>query len=182
MTSGPRLDIKHRLVSIGISATKIRRCHHHLILIVVIIIPRIMVYWDRAQVVIFWSNVIPVPFACEIRYSWQFILRTQITQGASFTAWMCLLPDTRNCGLRMRRECRERFPRHRRLAMPTCGTCVTHVPWCMPASLTSGFLWSRWRGKRSRHSRRMHNRQFGASDKRPMGQVMVVTSMQNSGM
>ena len=28
-------------------------------------------------------------------------------------------------------------------------TCVTHVPWCMPESLTSGFLWSRWRGKRS---------------------------------
>ena len=26
------------------------------------------------------------------------------------------------------------------------GTCVTHVPWCMPGSLTSGFLWSRWRG------------------------------------
>ena len=25
------------------------------------------------------------------------------------------------------------------------GTCVTHVPWCMPASLISGFLWSRWR-------------------------------------
>ena len=25
------------------------------------------------------------------------------------------------------------------------GTCVTHVPWCMSGSLTSGFLWSRWR-------------------------------------
>ena len=25
------------------------------------------------------------------------------------------------------------------------GTCVTHVPWCMPGSLTSGFLWNRWR-------------------------------------
>ena len=25
------------------------------------------------------------------------------------------------------------------------GTCVTHVPWCMTGSLTSGFLWSRWR-------------------------------------
>ena len=40
------------------------------------------------------------------------------------------------------------------------GTCVTHVPWCMPGSLTSGFLWSRWREKRSRHSRRMRNRNF----------------------
>ena len=27
------------------------------------------------------------------------------------------------------------------------GTCVTHVPWCMPESLTSGFLWSRVAGK-----------------------------------
>ena len=27
------------------------------------------------------------------------------------------------------------------------GTCATHVPWCMSGSLTSGFLWSRWRGQ-----------------------------------
>ena len=27
------------------------------------------------------------------------------------------------------------------------GTSVTHVPWCMPGSLTSSFLWSRWWGK-----------------------------------
>ena len=27
------------------------------------------------------------------------------------------------------------------------GTCVTHVPWCMSGSLTSGFRWNRWRGK-----------------------------------
>ena len=33
---------------------------------------------------------------------------------------MGLLPDTQNCGLRMRRECRERLPRHRGLAIPTC--------------------------------------------------------------
>ena len=26
------------------------------------------------------------------------------------------------------------------------GTCVTHVPWCMSGSLTSGFLLNRWRG------------------------------------
>ena len=40
------------------------------------------------------------------------------------------------------------------------GTCVTHVPWYMPGSLTSGFLWNRRRGKRSRHSRCMRNRNF----------------------
>ena len=29
------------------------------------------------------------------------------------------------------------------------GTCVTHVTWWMPGSLTSSFLWSQWRGKTS---------------------------------
>ena len=43
------------------------------------------------------------------------------------------------------------------------GTCVTHVPWCMPGSLTRGFLWTHWREKRSRHSRRMRNPQFCVS-------------------
>ena len=44
-----------------------------------------------------------------------------------------------NCGLRIRRGCRERFPRHRGLIKPVMhhGTCVTHVPWCRPGSLTT---------------------------------------------
>ena len=59
--------------------------------------------------------------------------------------WMChgLLPDTWNWGLRMRRKCRERFPRHGLQSKPLVsdpgvhhGTCVTHVPWCMSGSLT----------------------------------------------
>ena len=48
------------------------------------------------------------------------------------------------------------------------GTCVTHVPWCMPGSLTSGFPWIRLQGKRSRHSRRMRNLQFYVSGKNHM--------------
>ena len=48
------------------------------------------------------------------------------------------------------------------------GTCVNHVPWCMPGSLNSGFLWSRWRGKRCRDSRRKRNSQFYVSGKRAM--------------
>ena len=48
------------------------------------------------------------------------------------------------------------------------GTYVTHVPWCIPGSLTSGLLWSRWQGKRSRHSRRMCNPRFCVSRKRSM--------------
>ena len=53
------------------------------------------------------------------------------------------LPDKQNSGLRMRRECWERFPRHRLQRKPLVsdpgmhnGTCVTHVPWCMLGSLT----------------------------------------------
>ena len=53
------------------------------------------------------------------------------------------------------------------------GTCLTHVPWCMPGLRTSGFLWNRWRGKRSRHFRRMRNPQFWVSGKRPMGFYLV---------
>ena len=60
------------------------------------------------------------------------------------------------------------------------GTCVTHGPWCMPGSLTSGFLWSRWRGKRSRHSRRMRNPQFYVSGKRSIGAIIRLPQCQQS--
>ena len=51
-------------------------------------------------------------------------------------------------------------------------TCVTHVSWRMLGSITSGFLWSRCWGKRSQHSRRMHNPQFYVSGKRPMAEAV----------
>ena len=58
---------------------------------------------------------------------------------------MDLLPDAYDCVLRIRWECRERFPRHRLQRKPLIsypgihhGTCVTHVPWCMSGSLTLG--------------------------------------------
>ena len=54
------------------------------------------------------------------------------------------------------------------------GTYVTQESWCMPGSLTSGFLWSRWWGERSRHSRRMRNPQFYVSGKRTMAVVVTV--------
>ena len=47
-------------------------------------------------------------------------------------------------------------------------TCPTYVPWCMPGSLTSGFLKSSWQRKRSRYSMRMRNSQFYISGKSPM--------------
>ena len=69
----------------------------------------------------------------------------------------------------MRRECRERFPHHP-FSDPNMhhGMCVTHVLWCMLGLLTSGFLWSMWRGKRSLISRRMRNGHFYVPGKRPM--------------
>ena len=73
---------------------------------------------------------------------------------------MGLMPDTKNCGLHMRRECRERFPWYRGLAIPTCITAR--------ASRMCRFLSSRWRVYRSRHSRRMQNPQFCVSGKRPI--------------
>ena len=78
--------------------------------------------------------------------------------------------------LRMRREC---FPPPLRFSEPDMhhGTCVTHVPWCMTGSLTSGFLWNRCRGKRSRHSRRMRNPRFSISGKRPI----ALTSRERHG-
>ena len=59
---------------------------------------------------------------------------------------MGLLPDTLNCRLPMRRECRERLPASG-VSDPKMhhDTCVTHVPWCMSGSLTIGFFWSPWR-------------------------------------
>ena len=50
------------------------------------------------------------------------------------------------------------------------GTCVTHVPRCIPGSLTSSFFWSRWRGKRSR---RMRNPQFYVSGKKSILVIAV---------
>ena len=68
--------------------------------------------------------------------------------------FMGLLPDTQNCELRMRRECRERFPRYRLQKKPIVSGPDMHH--------------GTWQGKRSRHSRCMRNPQFYASGKRLM--------------
>ena len=73
----------------------------------------------------------------------------------------------------MRRECRERFPRHRLKRKPLVsdpgmhhGTCVTHMS--TGVVMLVGIANPRWLGKRSRHSRRMRNPHFYVSDKRPI--------------
>ena len=99
------------------------------------------------------------------------VWRPHMKSWNKLRSYIDLLSDTSNCGLRMRRECRERSRRERRVIDPDMyhGTRVTHVPWCMPGSITNGFLWSRWRGKRSWHSRRTRKTQFYVSGKRPIG-------------
>ena len=71
-------------------------------------------------------------------------LHTTINVAEDYQS-MGLLPDTSKYGLRMRRECRERFPppsisKETAVNDPDMhhGTCVTHVPWCMSGSLTRG--------------------------------------------
>ena len=57
---------------------------------------------------------------------------------------------------------------HHAAQWASCQIRKIALNWCMPGSLNIGFLWSRWRGKRSRHSRRMRNPQFYVSGNRPM--------------
>ena len=49
------------------------------------------------------------------------------------------------------------------------GTCVTHVPWCMWGIADLG-----WRGKRSRHSRRMRSLQCCVSGKRHIAKAGTI--------
>ena len=70
------------------------------------------------------------------------------------------------------------FPHHRLQRKPLVsdpvmhhGTCVMHVPWCMSGSLTCD-----GGGKRSRHSRHMHNPQFYVSGKRPIELLILLAA------
>ena len=84
---------------------------------------------------------------------------------------MDLLPDTQNCGLRMCRECRERFPpidfKGKPLVSDPGMHRVMHVRDAR-AVMHVGIANLRWRGKHSQHSRRMRNPQICVSGKRPI--------------
>ena len=90
--------------------------------------------------------------------------------GQSVYLWHGPLARYVKLRVRMRRECRERFPRHRRWAIPTC---ITARAWrtcrdaCRDRQLSVSFEIGGG-GKRSRHSRRMRNLQFYVSGKRSM--------------
>ena len=120
-----------------------------------------------------WLSVMIWTRSIKIKYA--IVLVTLLTALWSWS-WASNHIYTQNCGLRMRRECRELFPRHPqrfpRASDPDMyhGTCMTHVPWCIPGSLNSHFLWRQWRGKRSR---RMRKPQFCVSGRRPMVMTLV---------
>ena len=93
--------------------------------------------------------------------------------GVTFSKWSQMWlhgPLARNAKLRVAYApgIPGMFSHHRGLAFPKC---VSHVQWCMPGSLTSGFLSSRWRGKHSGLFRRMGNPQLYLSGKRPIIEV-----------
>ena len=59
-----------------------------------------------------------------------YSIKPQLTMG--------LLPDTQNRGLRMRRECRERFPRQRFQRKPLVGDLGMHNGTCVTLTRDSG--------------------------------------------
>ena len=83
------------------------------------------------------------------------------------TVCLCLgflgfLPDTLNWGLRMHRECRERFPpppTSKETSSQRSLHASRHVRHAR-AVMHVGITYPRWRGKPSRHSRRMRTRNF----------------------
>ena len=91
-------------------------------------------------------------------------------------AWWCKKPwhgplaRYVNFGLRMRREWQERFLHHRLQTKPLvrrsrhASRHVRHTRAVIHVEIAN----PRWRGKRSRHSRRMRNPQFYVSDKMPI--------------
>ena len=100
---------------------------------------------------------------------WYCAFTVVINHHSHSLSSMGFLPDTQNCGAHAPRM-PGTFSPSPQVSDPDMhhGTCVTHVPWCMPGSLTSGFLWNRQRGKTFRHSRHMRNLPFYVSGKRPV--------------
>ena len=77
----------------------------------------------------------------------------------------------------MHRECRERFPPPP-TSKETASYRSRHAPRHVRharALMHVGIAYPRWRGKRSRHSRRMRKPQFYVSDRRPMTKPIPIT-------
>ena len=89
--------------------------------------------------------------------------------------WSCdmlmgLLPDTYNCGLRMRRECRAYFPRHRGLAIPACIRARASRA-LMHAGIAN--KWFPLKSVSGKRSRRMRNPQVYVSGKKEAHGILI---------
>ena len=103
----------------------------------------IAISWMKMMIALwiaFHCNIFPWVQLAQISQHWcrEWLGAEQVTSHGPLARYV-------NCGLRMRRECRERFPRHRFQRKPLVrdpgmhhDTCVSHVPWCMSGSLTRG--------------------------------------------
>ena len=104
--------------------------------------------------------------------SWKFITKYRMSYGGDWQICYVVIYEERYLKLWVAHApgMPGAFSPPQRVSDPNMhhGTCVTHVPWRIPGSLTSGFLWSRWWGKRARHSQRMRNLQFFISFKGPI--------------
>ena len=126
----------------------------------------------------FYAAVCSLPSTNALSLSLSSSRRRQITTwpGYRWVTWIWRhgpLARYVKLRVRMRRECRERFPRHRRWAIPTCITARasrTCRDACRDRQLSVSFEIGGG-GKRSRHSRRMHNLQFYVSGKRPIRSI-----------
>ena len=79
------------------------------------------------------------------RSQWHFGQVSNCARPFLFLGLQVVAMGFKNCGLCMRRQCRERFPHHRLRRKPLVihygmhhGTFVTHVLWCMSGSMTRG--------------------------------------------
>ena len=90
---------------------------------------------------------------------------------------MDLLPDTQNYRLRMRPECWERFlppPISKETASKRSWHASRHVRDAR-AMMHVEIAYLRWRGKRSRHSRRMRTRNIAYLARGPLTLILDIT-------
>ena len=120
----------------------------------IFLVPELLTY--RELYCLYLTRILGIIY-CNINFVNLFLYVMKMSwHGSAFC--MGLLPDTQNCGLRMRQVCQERFPRYQLQRKPLVSDPVMHV----------GIAYLRWRGKRSRHSLCMRNTQFCVHGKRPI--------------
>ena len=102
-------------------------------------------------------------------HNWPHKLGT-ITVLHVLIIWCCIWPMSKLYGANGRNTIPLHSYKSPQVSNPDMhhGTCIMHMQWCMPGSLTSGFLWSRCWGKRSWHSRHIRNPQIYLFGKRPI--------------